>query len=80
MKIVDADSVLVDGKPTNVAIVERRDGNSLRLRFPYEGPTWDWIDRSRVQAVGEAIAAACSRGTKYSNSLSFANAVRLSLN
>lgn len=72
MKIMDGYSVIVDGKPSNVAIYEGRDGRMLRLRFPNNGqPYWGQIERDRVQAVAEAIAARLARGERYSNNFSF---------
>jgi hypothetical protein len=73
MKIMNGYSVIVDAKPTNVAIVEGRlDGGLLRLRFPNDGqPSWQQVERRRVQPVADALAEKVDLGKKYSNSFGF---------
>lgn len=65
MKIREGDSVLVDDKVGNVAIVERNDGPTIRVRFPFEGPRWDSVDRNRVHCLAGRIAEASRTGEAF---------------
>ncbi|MEO6954927.1 MAG: ATP-binding protein [Polyangia bacterium] len=69
VRIIDGDSVIVDGNRSNVGIVESRSGAMLRIRFPEDGYRSDVVERSRVESLSEIIADACRRGAKFSNSI-----------
>jgi DNA polymerase III delta prime subunit len=65
MKLVDGDSVVVGKDRNNIAIVDGRDGNELRLRFPGSPPTFERRNRKDVTPVADLMAAARLGGTKY---------------
>jgi hypothetical protein len=70
MRIQPGDSVILVQEPFAVGIIERRQGDTLTLRFPDHENRRERASRREVRALAEVIYEARKRGTRYGKALS----------
>jgi hypothetical protein len=70
MRIQPGDSVILMQEPSAVGINERRQGDTLTLRFPDHENRCERVSRREVRALAEVIYEARKRGTRYGKALS----------
>jgi hypothetical protein len=57
-------------KPSTIGIIERRQGDTLTIRFPDHENRREQVSRRDVRALAEVIYEARKRGTRYGKTLS----------
>jgi hypothetical protein len=70
MRIQPGDSVILRQEPSTVGIIERRQGDTLTIRFPDRDNRREQVSRREMRALAEVIYEARKGGTRYGKTLS----------